>query len=109
MLAVKRSQKKRFRMTNTKTAGSNALRGRRFKQFSLAVLILVIIYVQACQRPTTSNPPHQQRTSSNVFDTYLNTDLPPADGFDFPVGDANASDIQKLYDQIPEGTMVVIL
>jgi len=78
-------------MTNTKIAGSNELRVRKCKQFSLAVLILVTICVQACQRPTTSNPPHQQRTSSNVFDNYLNTDLPPADGFDFPVGDANAS------------------
>ncbi len=63
----------------------------RFKHLSLAVLIVVIVCVQACQRPTPSNPPHQQRTSSNVFDAYLETDIPPADGFDFPVGDANAT------------------
>src|SRR5215217_2573340 len=78
-------------MTNTETAGSNALRGTGFKRFSPAVLILVIVCVQACQRPTRSNPSHQQqRTSPNVFDAYLETDVPPADAFDFAVGDANA-------------------
>jgi len=50
------------------TAGSNALRGTRFKHFLPAVLILVVVCVQACQRPTRSNPSHQQRTSLNVFD-----------------------------------------
>jgi hypothetical protein len=62
----------------------------RFKRFSPAVLIVVIVCVQACQRSTSSSPIHQPRTSPNVFDAYLNTDIPPADGFDFPVGDANA-------------------
>ena len=64
----------------------------RSKHFSPAVLILVIVCVQACQRPTpsNSNPPHQQQTSPNVFDAYLASDIPPADGFDFPVGDVNA-------------------
>jgi hypothetical protein len=62
----------------------------RFKHLSPAVLIVVIVCVQACQRPTPRNTPHQQQTSPNVFDAYLETDIPPADGFDFPVGDANA-------------------
>lgn len=61
-----------------------------FKHFSPGVLILIIVCLQACQRPSSSNPSHQQqRTSSNVFDAYLKTDIPPADGFDFSVGDAN--------------------
>src|ERR1044072_1342098 len=81
-------------MTNTETAGRNALHGTRFRHFSPAVLILVIVCVQACQRSTpgkpSSNASHQQqRTSQNVFDAYLKTDVPPADGFDFSVGDAN--------------------
>ena len=63
----------------------------RFKHLPPAVLIVVIVCVQACQRPTPSNPPNQQQTSRNVFDAYLETDIPPADGFDFPVGDANAT------------------
>jgi hypothetical protein len=63
---------------------------RRFKHFSAAVVIVVIVCVQACQRPTRSDPSPQQRTSPNVFDAYLETDMPPADGFDFPLGDANA-------------------
>src|ERR1044071_6875957 len=65
------------------------------RHFSAAVLILVVVCVQACQRPTRSNPSHQQRDSPNVFDAYLNTDIPPADGFDFAVGDANARGLYK--------------
>ena len=63
----------------------------RFKLWSAAVLIVIIVWVQACQRPTPPNRSHQQQTSRNVFDAYLETDIPPADGFDFPVGDANAT------------------
>lgn len=37
-------------MTNTETAGSNALRGTRLKHFSAAVLILVIVSVQGCDQ-----------------------------------------------------------
>jgi murein DD-endopeptidase MepM/ murein hydrolase activator NlpD len=67
----------------------------RFKHLSPAVLIVVIVCVQACQRTTRSSPSsnqsnQQQQTAPNVFDAYLETDLPPADGFDFPVGDVNA-------------------
>jgi hypothetical protein len=58
---------------------------------SAAVLIVVIVCVQACQRPTSSNPLQPQQTSPNAFDAYIKTDIPPADDFDFPVGDANAS------------------
>ncbi len=57
-----------------------------------AVLIVVIVCVQACQRPAAAPniPSNQPQTSTNTFDAYLNTDIPPADGFDFPIGDANA-------------------
>ena len=62
---------------------------------STAVLILLMLCVQACQRPARSNPSHPRPTSTNVFDAYLNTNIPPADGFDFPVGDANAKGLYK--------------
>jgi murein DD-endopeptidase MepM/ murein hydrolase activator NlpD len=64
-----------------------------FKHLSPAVLIVVLVCVQACQRltPAPTNSPHQQPTAPNVFDAYLETDIPPADGFDFPVGDANGN------------------
>ena len=93
-------------MTNTETAGSDALHGTRFKHFSPAVLMLVIFCVQACHRPnpgnSSSNPSHQQqRTSPNVFDAYLKTDVPPANGFDFAVGDANA---RGQYKDVATGT-----
>lgn len=67
----------------------------RFKHFSPAVMLVVIVCIQACQRPTESHPSHQQRTSSNVFDAYLKTDITLADGFDFPLGDANAGGLYK--------------
>jgi murein DD-endopeptidase MepM/ murein hydrolase activator NlpD len=60
-----------------------------FKHFSPAFLILIIVCVQACERPAPSGPSPQQQSSQNVFDAFLKTDIPPADGFDFPVGDVN--------------------
>ncbi len=68
---------------------------KRFKHFSPAVLIVLIVCVQACHRSAPSNPAVQTQTSPNVFDAYLNTDVTPADGFDFPVGDANAGGSYK--------------
>jgi murein DD-endopeptidase MepM/ murein hydrolase activator NlpD len=69
----------------------------KLKHFALAVLIVVIVFSQACQRSTAINPSPapQQQTSTNAFDAYLKTDIPPADGFDFPVGDANAKGSYK--------------
>ena len=62
----------------------------------LSVLIVVILCVQACQRSTTRNAsPQQRQTSPNVFDAFLKSDIPPADGFDFPVGDTNAKGAYK--------------
>jgi murein DD-endopeptidase MepM/ murein hydrolase activator NlpD len=89
-------------MTNTETAGSNALRGTRFKHLSPVVLILVTVCVQACQRAIPAKPSaRQQQASANVFDAYLKTDIPPADGFDFAVGDAN---VGGQYKDLETGT-----
>lgn len=67
----------------------------RFKHLSPAVLIVVVVCVRACQRYNPGNPSHQQQASRNTFDAYLESDIPPADGFDFPVGDANAGGSYK--------------
>ena len=65
----------------------------RFKHLSPGVLISSLSAFMPAAHPSnpSSNPSPQQQTSPNVFDPYLATDIPPADGFDFPVGDANAS------------------
>jgi murein DD-endopeptidase MepM/ murein hydrolase activator NlpD len=42
-------------------------------------------------QPSQIQPPH---SSANVFDEYMNAEAPPADGFDFPVGN---SDGQGIY------------
>lgn len=67
------------------------------------VLILLIVGAQACQRPTAAPDISsiQQQTAQNVFDAYLKTDVPPADGFDFPIGDANA---KGRYQDLATGT-----
>ncbi len=52
-------------------------------------LAFVAIFGGACSRSSNSSPvqPRSQNSSANVFDDYLKTDFPPADGFDFAVGD----------------------
>src|SRR5687768_12470330 len=55
---------------------------------------LVLAAVSLLSNGCTSRPISQPSTtpsaaSHNKFDEYLNTELPPADGFDFPLGDAN--------------------
>ncbi len=59
---------------------------------------LIIIYLSLASALFTSactnshgiqpNPTHPSRPNANVFDEYINAEAPPADGFDFPVGDA---------------------
>lgn len=57
----------------------------------IVALASVAIIGGACSRPTNSSPaqPRSPNSSANVFDDYLKTDFPPADGFDFAVGDSN--------------------
>jgi hypothetical protein len=100
----------------------------RLKHLSPAVLIVVIICVQACQRPTSSNPPDQQQSAITAawekrVATLETTKLGGGIGFHGWIREWDNSgprhlswgcvvmhlfDIKKLYDQIPEGTMVVI-
>src|SRR5215813_11724337 len=39
---------------------------------------------------TSSNPLTPSKSPSNVFEAYLSSSPPPVDGFDFPVGNADA-------------------
>jgi murein DD-endopeptidase MepM/ murein hydrolase activator NlpD len=41
-------------------------------------------------QPNPAQPPH---SNANVFDEYMNAEAPPADGFDFPIGDPDAEGI----------------
>ena len=56
---------------------------------------LVLVSVAFLSSGCTSRPMSQPSTlpsdtaSNNKFNDYLNPELPPADGFDFPLGDAN--------------------
>lgn len=56
----------------------------------LTFLLLVVLAFQSCRQAATNRRGNEQSTPQNVFDAYLNTDVPPADGFDFPIGDVNA-------------------
>lgn len=55
------------------------------------VLIAVALLSSGCTSRPTSQPStaRSSTASHNKFDEYFNTELPPADGFDFPLGDAN--------------------
>src|SRR5262245_9661593 len=61
---------------------------------STCLLICLLLY-SACNRSTKSSnrqstTPASANHSQNVFDAYMNSDIPVADGFDFAAGDANA-------------------
>lgn len=53
------------------------------------ILLIVIISFQSC-RQTEGSRSNNRNTPQDIFDAYMNTDVPPADGFDFPIGDVNA-------------------
>jgi murein DD-endopeptidase MepM/ murein hydrolase activator NlpD len=65
-------------------------RPKREERCGLAALLVLTAMTLSCQSRLTTNSPSQplnQTTTGNVFDSYLKTDSPPADGFDFAVGD----------------------
>jgi murein DD-endopeptidase MepM/ murein hydrolase activator NlpD len=67
------------------------------------IILVLFVFCQACSnvQPTTrTNPTSTSSASLNVFDEYLSTTIPPADGFDFPIGDANA---QGSYQDLATG------
>jgi murein DD-endopeptidase MepM/ murein hydrolase activator NlpD len=55
------------------------------------VLIVSALLFTGCTRRPTPEPltPASRTATGNIFDEYLKTDFPPADGFDFPLGDAD--------------------
>ena len=56
-------------------------------------IVVLAIFFSSCSKPQKSNPP--RLPSENTFDTFLNTTIPPSDGFDFPIGDVNAKGVYK--------------
>jgi len=74
----------------------------RFKQSSLTILTIVVLVSSACRSAAPTNRSSARRADPpNVFEDYLRTDLPIADGFDFAVGDANA---KGAYRDLATGT-----
>ena len=74
----------------------------RFRNVSPALLLLALVSFQSCRHPAGNNQTRQQSPPQNVFDAYLNSDVPPADGFDFPIGDVNA---QGSYTDLATGVV----
>jgi hypothetical protein len=60
------------------------------KFFSLCLLLLLLsgcaATIDSVKVPTPSDPAVQIPTNVNVFDSYMQSDSLPADGFDFPFG-----------------------
>lgn len=68
---------------------------------AIKILVLSTLFL-SCTKPT--NPPTSNttaRTFQNSFDAYIDQEIPPADGFDFSVGDANG---QGSYVDLATGT-----
>ena len=64
---------------------------RTFSAKPCLVLTAVAMLLSGCTSgpmPRPSTTP-SETASRNKFDEYLSTELPPADGFDFPLGDAD--------------------
>jgi murein DD-endopeptidase MepM/ murein hydrolase activator NlpD len=56
----------------------------------LLLAVLLVSSVASCSNSLAGrNAPGSPNTTTNVFDEYLKSDFPPADGFDFPFGDGN--------------------
>ena len=58
-----------------------------FSRFSCGFLLACLMACQSNRVSSENTPTHQ--TSGNSFDQFLKTPVPPADGFDFPFGDAD--------------------
>jgi murein DD-endopeptidase MepM/ murein hydrolase activator NlpD len=62
----------------------------KMNRFLLSLIPITALMFFGCSSesnsPTTAIP-HTERPSGNSFDQYLNAEIPPADGFDFPFGD----------------------
>lgn len=71
------------------------------KLTQLTFLLFVVISFQSC-RQAVSIRRSEPSVPNNVFDAYLNTDIPPADGFDFPIGDVNG---QGSYTDLASGVV----
>ena len=58
----------------------------------ISLLTIASLLFLACSDslPETQSLKDDAPTVSDLFDTYLETDFPPANGFDFPIGDPNA-------------------
>jgi murein DD-endopeptidase MepM/ murein hydrolase activator NlpD len=59
------------------------------------VLIGVLLSFTACSKSIPVNNSPSAQSSQKNFDSYLSTDIAPANGFDFPVGDTNGKGAYK--------------
>jgi len=57
----------------------------------IPLIAFVLVSLSSCSSPVkrSSSLPSSQPTPSDVFDAFMATDIPPADGFDFAIGDEN--------------------
>jgi murein DD-endopeptidase MepM/ murein hydrolase activator NlpD len=64
-------------------------------------LIIIYLYLASAllssgcanQNAIQPNPTQSHHSNANVFDEYMNAEGPPADGFDFPIGNPDAEGI----------------
>ena len=65
------------------------LRLMRLRQW-LAIILIAWFLLSSCasNKPAANNPASRPQPQ-NLFDAYLASDIPIADGFDFAVGDQN--------------------
>jgi murein DD-endopeptidase MepM/ murein hydrolase activator NlpD len=54
-----------------------------------AVLLALVFILPSCSKSPTAPATQTNQSPQNIFDAYLSSDIPPADGFDFAAGDAN--------------------
>jgi murein DD-endopeptidase MepM/ murein hydrolase activator NlpD len=56
---------------------------------NLVVWILMILVAEKSLASASSLPGSKDEAAPDIFESYLQAEIPPADGFDFPVGNSN--------------------
>ena len=76
---------------NHQVTKSGTIRGFVMTMKHTSLLLLAVFLINGCSESLPESHPISDDSPPppDLFDTYLDTDFPPADGFDFPVGDVN--------------------